>query len=569
MGLNLNLDVFTLHESPSTKTSKINWVDVANMYNTRCAVDMAARKIVQIVTADKKVQEAVNTLLSAKSVIQLHGASESIMCIFNNANMLGNVIGMQIPTITPDNAQSVGQACCANIDQTVIDAYEKVKTFLEQVVNSVCAYFAKLGESSKQQSETIQSAITSVGEVSKLNPVEYNNEELFGYTQPIFMDRVNALQYINDNLATTGTSSEELKTLSPYLKILGYKVVDSASEGLLEQDAPGAQPIEVLPETEKEIEKEAPKPEEVLNPQPVLTGDPAEVVSTEKGDENKDQPVVKNVPAQVTEPTTVPQTQSLSVFRWTPSNILTAASAVKNVLDTTSKMEEVCPKLNDVKTKAIQAITHITSSCCEDKDGCAATIAESRNYASFLGNVIAIYNTAINELVNQVVTMLGKITSSASETGVAASSITEEDPMGVHARYEDQEPAPAPAPAEQAPAEQPAAPAVDPNKQAPAPAPAAPAEQPAAEPGVQKETGPEQPATTPTEQQPAQTNKIEEPKNVPQDKPLKTPSSGVDPNGEAKPGKAPHIEPTETPEKEQPSKKTEEFLEDIYRTRMW
>lgn len=544
-GLNLHLN--ELCDNRRTTHNPVIWVEMADMINTRFAVDIAAKKVKQIVTEDRNIYKAVSTLKNAKAVIKTYGASESIMCVFNSGNVLSDVIGMEIPEITANNARAVGIACCENIDATINDAYAKVVEFFNTIINSVTAFFTKLQESATTRISTIDALMNQLTNDSvKIDAVEFSCDEIFGFTQPVFMERANALQYINDNIASAGTSSEDLKAFAPYLKTLGYKVVDSA-ESLLEGD-PAAPQVQIVPETQKEAEQTAPKPEEVLNPQPVLKGDPSEVVSTEEGDEA--QPVVETVPPKAEGPADGAQTQSMAVFRWTPSNIAVAATAVKTIFGTVDKFAKVTDVITTVRTNVDQAIKNIQTAAPDapGKEENEAIIESGRGYASFIGEVIAVYNTAANELADQVIAMLGKLADNKSEKGVEPSAITTEDPMAVNARYVAAKEEEA-APEQEDPAKE-----TEPAKEEPK--------------GEQKESSSEPPAAAPAEGEETKNN-VEQPENVPNDKPLDDPAKGVDPNGEPHPGKAPHVEPTETPEGEQPGKKAEPFLGDVMGTRLW
>lgn len=539
-GLNLHLDTFDVNQK--SPKSQMVWVDMANMINTRFAVDIAAKKVTAVVTNDRKICNALSTLKNAKSVIKTYGASESIMCIFNSGNTLSDVIGMEIPAITAENAKAVGIACCENIDETIVNAYEKVKVFFDQIVESAGTFFTKLQDQATSQNAMIDRVVSSISsEAAKIDAVSFNSDDIFGYTQPVFMERVNALQYINDNFASLGTSSEELRTLEPYMKVLGYKIVETGTESLLEGDEETPS-VQIVPETPKEAEQTAPEPAEVLNPQPVLTGDPAEVISTEEGEGEEKQPVVTTTPVTPVEPADAPQEQTMAVFRWTPSNIVVAAGAVKNVLYSVPKFADVYNKLGTVRddvTKSIETIQMDSS----QKDFCESTISAGRSYAAFLGDVIAVYSASVNELVDQVLTMAGKLVVNASDKGVAPEAITTEDPMGLDAKYVNEDPK------EATPEEDPKGKQAEPS-----------GEEPATDP---KEAEQEDPAAGETK------NGVETPENVPNDKPLDDPAKGVDPNGEPHPGNAPHIEPTETPEGEQPGDKAEPFLGDVYGTRLW
>ena len=537
-GLNLHLDTFGAdQESP---TSPMIWVDMANMINTRFAVDVAAKKVVAVVTTDRNICNAVRTLKNTKSVLKTYGASESIMCIFNSGNTLADVIGMEIPAITSDNAKAVGIACCENIDETIVSSYEKVKVFFDQIVASAETFFTRLQDQTATQNAMIDRIISNITTDSiKVNAVKFNSDDIFGYTHPVFMERVAALQYINDNFSNLGTTTDDLRTLEPYMKVLGYKIVDTGTESLLEGD--DAPVVQIVPETPKEAEQTAPEPAEVLNPQPVLQGDPAEVISTEEGEEKTADPVVTTTPVVPEEPADAPQDQTMAVFRWTPTNIVVAAGAVKNVLYSVPKFAKVQDTLTSVRDEVTKSIETIQADV-DQREVCEAAISSGRSYAAFLGDVIAVYNTSVNELVDQVITMAGKLVSNISEKGVAASAITTEDPMGIDAKYINEEPA-------SKPEEDPKGKQAEPS-----------GEEPAVKPEDKPEDTPAEPETK---------NNVETPENVPNDKPLDDPAPGVDPNGEPEPGKAPHIEPTETPEGEQPGDKAEPFLGDVYGTRIW
>ena len=507
--LNLDLDLF--NKIPTDTASKpteqpkgdVTWLKIANMHNSAFAVDVAKRKLVAVVAHDRAVCDAVNLLANAKSVIKTYGASESIMAYFNQGNQLADCIGMSIPEITEANASAVGIACCESIDSTVVGAYDKVKEFFDALISTANNFFSKLKIQTASQSETIDTIVDNIIDSSEsISADEFAKLEVFGYTQPVFMNRVVALQFINDHLATCEANNESMLQFGPALKSLGYKIVEKSSEGIMDGETDQIESeLQIVPDTAEEAPAEG-------GEQPT----PAE------GGEGE---AAAPAPAPAAE-SLAPAQHTMAAFLWNPSTVRSAAVAIKAILVGSEKLSNVSTSLGNIQGTVVSAIETITSDDNANKVDAEATITSGRRYAAFVGDILAIYSSASNELVDQVVCMSAKLVASKPTASEAAPA----------------EGAPAPANGEPKEGDQPA----KPEGEGDAPA-------------------------TPAEGEPAK-NGVENPENVPQTKPV-DPNAPVCPNGEPQPGKAPHVQPTETPESQQPTHKAEPLMEDVEATRLW
>lgn len=485
-------------------TDEVTWLKCAKMRNAELIVDVHAKRIKAIIVHDRVIQNAVDTLKQAKHFIGKYGATEGLMALFNAGDQLSNCIGMTIPQITEANAKVVGEACCENIDAAVIEAYAKVKQFFNDICDAANAFFNKLKDQAVCQKATIESLVKDIlGHTAEVDQQLFANGGIYGYSQSAFMQRIGALQFINDNLPNVDCTTDAQKQFEPYLKVLGYKLVEKANEDL---EAPAQTEIESAPPQEE----------------------------------------AKEV--------------TMEVAQWTPESVTAAAKATIELLGSVGKLVTVSTKLAEVRNQVIEAIDSIATADEAAQASKKQTIDCGRAYAAFVGDIVTIYGSAINELVDQVVCMSGKIVEALPKNQPAS----EPAPASV-----DPAPAePAPAPAPEATSE--TAPVSDSMKNQDPPAGGAPQEgQPEGGQEGQPAEG-EQPQGQGGEQ-PAdggeQKNKVEKPEGVPQAKPVQVP--GVCPDGEPHPGDAPHVTTVETPESEQPNKPAEKLLEDTDNTRLW
>ena len=490
--INLNLDILNVPK-PTTKSEL--WVDIANMFNSKLAIDVARRKVVAVVSHDREVCAAIELLAHAHQTIKTYGASESIMAIFNQDNQLADCIGMNIPQITEANAQAVGIACCENIDSTISDAYVKVKQFFVALVNTTTAFFEKLNAQSNAQSKAIDSLVNTIDKDIDNESVVVENNNLFGYTQPVFMDRVSALSFIVKQLPACEATNASMMEFAPALKTLGYKIVEKSSEGLVDGEYVALEPeLKIVPDTAQEEE------------QPAEEGKPEEPSSVQMG-------VSKPTGSEATESLLTPQSGTFSSFKWTVGGVKEAALSVKNLLSESNTLAPaVTNKISSVRGAVETAIEAISSTEGQDKIQIDNAIVTGRRFASFIGDLLAIYSSSTDELVDQIVGMSARLITNEEQPQPAPEAAPEQSPEGGEQQ-----------------------------------------EQPAPEQG-----GSEQPAT----------NGIEQPENVPNTKPV-DPNTKVCPNGEPHPGTAPHVEPVETPEEQQPKEKTETLIEDVSSTKLW
>lgn len=438
---NLNLNMIDPTRTSNDRKYNVRWVRMAKMRNTQFAVDVAARKVLGVVSEDRAVRDALSTLRQAKATIKCYGASESIMAIFNAGGQLGDCIGMAIPEITSVNARSVGIACCENIDEAIEDAYEQVRKFFDSFIDSVAKFFDKLDAQLECQKATIDDVIENIiGDVEMIDAEAFSTEETFGYTQPVFMQRVQALTHIAQGIGNCECTTEAMRAFEEDLKVLGYKVVEKSQEELdveSEVEAPAANEPElvIVPETPAEQEADAPAPEEVMNPEPdapkevqpvqpdTMNPQPLPAVSTENDE----------IPAEA--PADAPQEQTLAVFRWTPETIRTAACAVKGMLEASSNMRSLNRTIGEVKGTVDAAIDCVVEAEGEDKTECENKIEMGRRFAAFVGDIINVYGEAVNELVDQVVCLAGILVAAQpsdadeEQTAVPVERVTEQDPL--------------------------------------------------------------------------------------------------------------------------------------------
>lgn len=450
MHLNLMLDA--LKDTKATKKDKAFWITLSKMQNTKFAVDIAAKKVLAVVSHDKRVKEAVRNLRVAKALITRHGATESIMAIFNHNDSLADAIGIQIPAINSLNARSVGITCCEGIDEKVVEAYDIVKKFFDDMISTLAEFFENLEESAACQYETIGVICEELLEdVEFIDAEEFAKDEVFGYTQPVFMERVAALKYIATNLTSLDSSADSLKTLEPYLKTLGYNVVEKAAEELTEPvpeegaAAVAEEPeLEIVEETEKEAEEDAPAPSEVMNPDPVVDDEPdkgddvgkePEAGETQVSTEEEGSAEPDSTPPESDGPADAPQEQNMAVFRWTPETIKKAAESLRELLGDVKNLKGVATTIGEIKGKVEAAIDYLQNA--ENTEGRAEKEAEiecGRRYAAYVSEVLVLFKKALDELVDQIICISAKFKSSEvekeDEDAVPVEDVTLDDPLG-------------------------------------------------------------------------------------------------------------------------------------------
>lgn len=410
--MNLGLEhIVSKNEKPATNYKGYFWVNLGTMYNSMVALDRKSLKVKQVIVHDKKVRDAIQTLRQAKSTFTKFGCSESLMSIFNEGNQLANALGFEIPEITTVNANVVGVKCVEEIENKVEEASCLVCKFFEDLVASITSYLAKLGETALCQKETIDALVKDIlSDVKLIDAEAFAKEEIFGYTQPVFEERIEALKVLNAKLfeVEAGTAATDL---APQLKVLGYVV---------ETD------IEVREETPAEQEESAPAPAEVMS-EPVVTEESAPAAEGLEG-ETATEPKNEEAPADAA------QEQELAVFRWTPELIKKAAADLIELLGATENIAKVGARIEALKADVCKAVEGAKLAEGEGKAAAEVVIDNGRKFAAFLGEVVQLYGKSINELVDQVVNMAGKLkkneVEAAAPEAVKTEEVTQEAPLG-------------------------------------------------------------------------------------------------------------------------------------------
>lgn len=416
-GINLNLKSILAPKQHSTAKKVASkgffWIHLANMQNCQVALQMKGDKITRVICQDKAVYDAVSTLKQAKALFMEHGATEGLMAVFNDGNQLANAIGIEIPNITSLNTRQVGKLCCEGIDNVVESAYAKVCEFFHSLAHTVCDYLDKLCETSKCQQETLNDLANDLlGNIEAIDAAAFATDEVFGFTQPVFMERIKALEEIN--AAMPSLDPAKLSEIEPALKTLGYQVEEK---------------VAIVEESPAVAEAEAPAPEEVMSA-PV-----AETPAPEAGKSQEDleqRETVEAIPADG--PADAPQEQEMAVFRWTPANLKEAVLALAAVIgkcDNIAKAKDiVCKCKSDVCAKVEQ----IGAADGDAKVKADAEIEECRKFAATVGTIAQLYGTACSHMVDQAVAMCGKLKKAeVPEQAPAATpvdEVTEQKPLG-------------------------------------------------------------------------------------------------------------------------------------------
>lgn len=416
-GINLNLKSILAPKQHSTAKKVASkgffWIHLANMQNCQVALQMKGDKITRVICQDKAVYDAVSTLKQAKALFMEHGATEGLMAVFNDGNQLANAIGIEIPNITSLNTRQVGKLCCEGIDNVVESAYAKVCEFFHSLAHTVCDYLDKLCETSKCQQETLNDLANDLlGNIEAIDAAAFATDEVFGFTQPVFMERIKALEAIN--AAMPSLDPAKLSEIEPALKTLGYQVEEK---------------VAIVEESPAVAEAEAPAPEEVMSA-PV-----AETPAPEAGKSQEDleqRETVEAIPADG--PADAPQEQEMAVFRWTPANLKEAVLALAAVIgkcDNIAKAKDiVCKCKSDVCAKVEQ----ISTADGDAKVKADAEIEECRKFAATVGTIAQLYGTACSHMVDQAVAMCGKLKKAeVPEQAPAATpveEVTEQKPLG-------------------------------------------------------------------------------------------------------------------------------------------
>ena len=416
-GINLNLKSILAPKQHSTAKKVVSkgffWIHLANMQNCQVALEMKGNKISRIICQDKAVYDAVATLKQAKALFTEHGATEGLLAVFNDGNQLANAIGIEIPNVTSLNTRQVGKLCCEGIDNVVENAYAKVCEFFHSLAHTVCDYLDKLCETSKCQQETLNDLANDLlGNIEAIDAAAFATDEVFGFTQPVFMERIKALETINAAMPTLDPA--KLAEIEPALKTLGYQVEEK---------------VAIVEESPAVAEAEAPAPEEVMSA-PV-----AETPAAEEGKSQEDLEQRETAEAIPVEgPADAPQEQEMAVFRWTPANLKEATLALAAVIgkcENIAKAKDIVCKCKEDVCAKVEQINAMEGDAKAKADG---EIEECRKFAATVGTVAQLYGTACSHMVDQVVAMCGKLKKAEvpeqAPVATPVEEVTEQKPLG-------------------------------------------------------------------------------------------------------------------------------------------
>lgn len=420
-GINLNLrSILAPAKHRSVRAQKVAskgffWIHLSNMQNCQVALQMKGDKITRVICQDKAVYDAVATLKQAKALITEHGATEGLMAVFNDGNQLGQAIGIEIPEVTSLNYRQVGQLCCEGIDSTVEGAYDKVCEFFHALAHTVCDYLDKLCETSKCQQETLTDLANDLlGNIETIDAGAFATDEVFGFTQPVFMDRIKALEEING--AMPSLDPENLSKIEGSLKVLGYQVEEK---------------VAIVEEPAAVAEAEAPAPEEVMSaPVAETPAEPAKSQEELEAEPQREEPAA--IPAEA--PADAPQEQEMAVFRWTPANLKEAVLALAAVIgkcDNIAKAKDIVCKC---KAEVCEKVEKINTLEGDAKVAADADIDKCRKFASTVGTIAQLYGTACSHMVDQCVAMCGKLKKAEvpeqAPVATPVEEVTEAKPLG-------------------------------------------------------------------------------------------------------------------------------------------
>ena len=382
------------------------WNILSDLRLTQKDVELKGLRLKDHVKLGYLQEEDYAELRGISDTIKAYGTSEGLMACINENDQLARCLGIAIPEVNAINGQSVGIACVEAIAEKLECSCGMTCKFLKDLSGNVSAFvnaFMSNVECQKETLKVVNEAI--IKSVKFVDAVKFNTAEICGYTQPVFMERIAAVEEVLAAIKDIN-SIEDAQKFIPALQKLGYVV---------------EQTVEVREETPAEAKATEPEASSVMS---------APVKESEKSEEELEGPVTESeIPATI-EATDGCQKQEVAVLRWTPDGIANAAVAVITIL---SKTEEIASI-----GKRVESIIADTVADC-DKEGekdeaVRAKIDANRRLASFLSSVLFILGKATNEFVDQVVCMSSVLKKYEAEKEedkniVPASDVTVEKPL--------------------------------------------------------------------------------------------------------------------------------------------
>jgi hypothetical protein len=414
---------FKLFDSKLGKGKSVSrstfWSALSYLQNDAHAASLASNRLKNTIRKDVAVREAVSVLKQARANFRTYGATEAAMAIFNQGSQLSKSLGISIPKVTSVNAASVGKACVSKINgkinETVKYANHYGNTVVAQAANLINKT-AKLAESQKYVLEMLYNRVSN--DIKVVNAKQLGRTFISGYTRPIFMQRVDALSFIANNLHRYNTFDQCRKAFARQFNILGWNVSD---EG------------EVTEAPEEEVAETSPDEQEVMNP--VTDPDTDEPIEDEEAEKTE---LVETPPeaeeADEDPPAAAPQEQPMAVFGWNPSTMREATGSLYRLTNDVKKFSNAYRNLVATRKKISSSVESYRSSV--EKNPIMNNIDNQRRYGAFVSGVIGAYTKASMEMINQVVSMYGALKDAevfpSSSYAVSTKSITARTPWGLN-----------------------------------------------------------------------------------------------------------------------------------------
>ncbi len=374
-------------------------------------VEFEAKHLATLIQIANASFEEYGMISSFRDIIKLHGASEGLMSCINADDQLARCLGIAIPEVTAVNAQAIGVSCCEAIDEKLSCSCGLTCKFMKDLIDSVNSFISALTDNAVCQKETIETVYEEiVKKVTSIDALAFSKEEICGYAQPVFMERVAAINEVISGLMEAVDVNSAEKVI-PALQKLGFVVEANA---------------QIRPETPAEAKATEPPKEAVMS---------APVTEAAKSEEELDN--APAAPVAVPEPsngsaTDDVQSKEIAVLRWTPETIGAACCAVIGVLGRAADLTKLGAKVTAICGAAI-------AKCNEEGEKSPEVQGKldgERRFAAFMSSALHILGSAINGLVDQCVCMSTKLKKcecccgdGSCKTAAPAIAVTQEQPL--------------------------------------------------------------------------------------------------------------------------------------------
>ena len=402
------------NKAKKTASGSAFWSALGNLQNSSYTAKVAGSRLQQSLKRDIEIRDAITVLRQARANFNRFGATESAMAIFNQNDQLAKSLEMSIPKVTSVNAAEISRQCSKRISKKIGDTVKHARHHANTIVAQTSTLINKTHALAEDQKKILEILYNRVANsIRTVNARQFSSTRICGYTMPIFIERAEALQYIVDNLHRCSSLAQCKKLFTKQFSVLNWTINEDG---------------EITETDPEEVAEQAPDQDEVMNP----------VVDPESGDpitEDDEPELVEPAPIEEDEvvPASVPQEQAMAVFGWNPATIKRAAATLHKLVGSTSQFAKVYKNMRSTQSKLGSSVESYNSAI--EKNQVMTAINNYRRYNTFIGNALCNYNTAIEELIGQVVAMYGVLKDaevfSASITAVSTKSITAKTPWGL------------------------------------------------------------------------------------------------------------------------------------------